>query len=126
VAKGGSVKIAFATTGRGLDGPMDDRFGRAQSFLVYDLDAGAFEVVDNGLRVNAAQGAGILSAEAVARTGAGGLVARHCGPKAFRVLRAAGVKVYFSQAATVAQALEEYRSGGLAEVQSADVEGHWA
>ena len=120
------MKIAFATTGRNLDGPMDERFGRAQSFLIYDLEAGAFEVVENGLGVNAAQGAGILSAEAVARAGAGGLVARHCGPKAFRVRKAAGVKVYFSRAATVAQALEEYRSGRLAEVRSADVEGHWA
>jgi predicted Fe-Mo cluster-binding NifX family protein len=119
------VKIAFATTGNDINAPMDDRFGRTQSFLIYDLEGGTYELVDNGARAKASQGAGILSAEAVARLGAGGLVARHCGPKAFRVLTAAGVKVYFSQAPTVAQALEEYRSGRLAEVRAADVESHW-
>ena len=119
------MKIAFTTAGETLDAPLDSRFGRAARFLVYDLDSKTFEVIDNQQNLNAAQGAGIQSAETVARLGAKSLVTGHCGPKAFRVLLAAGIKVYTTEAPTIAAALEEYRSGKLAEANSADVEGHW-
>ncbi len=120
------MKIVFSTSGDGLDSPLDSRFGRAEKFLVYDLTAGTFEVVDNRQNLHAAQGAGIQAAETVARMGAGCVVTGHCGPKAFRVLSAAGIKVYTSAAPTVAAALELYRAGKLAEAASANVQGHWA
>ena len=120
------MKIAFTTSGNELDAPMDSRFGRAASFLVYDIDSGAFEVVSNQQSLNAAQGAGIQAAEAVARLGVEALVTGHCGPKAFRVLQAAGIKIYLTDADTVAGALELYRTDKLGPVQAADVEGHWA
>ncbi|MFA4973973.1 MAG: NifB/NifX family molybdenum-iron cluster-binding protein [bacterium] len=119
------MKIAFTTSGDDLNAPLDSRFGRAPKFLVYDLDNSTFEVIDNRQNLNAAQGAGIQSAEAVARLGANALVTGHCGPKAFRVLVAAGIKIYNTDAPTVATALDLYRAGKLAEAKSADVEGHW-
>lgn len=120
------MKIAFTTSGDSLEAPLDSRFGRAPSYLVYDLDTNTFDVVDNSKNLNAAQGAGIQAAENVVRTGAGSLVTGHCGPKAFRVLAAAGVTVYPTDAATVAEALERFRAGTLVPAQSADVEGHWS
>ncbi|MCX7020040.1 MAG: NifB/NifX family molybdenum-iron cluster-binding protein [Candidatus Sumerlaeota bacterium] len=120
------MKVVFTTSGNILDAPLDSRFGRAPKFLVYDLANDTFEVVDNQQNLNAAQGAGIQSAETVARLGAKCLVTGHCGPKAFRVLSAAGIKIYNTDASTVANALEQYRAGRLAEAASADVEGHWA
>jgi predicted Fe-Mo cluster-binding NifX family protein len=119
------VKVVFTTSGDNLDAPLDSRFGRAPKFLVYDLDSETFEVVDNQQNLNAAQGAGIQAAETVARSGAKSLVTGHCGPKAFRVLLAAGIKVYTADAPTVAAALEQYRTGKLTEAKVADVEGHW-
>ncbi len=119
------MKIAFTTSGGGLNAPLDGRFGRAAKFLIYDTETDTFEVIDNHQNLNAAQGAGIQAAETVARAGAQGLVTGHCGPKAYRVLAAAGVKVFHSGAATVAEALRQYLGGTLAESQAADVEGHW-
>lgn len=120
-----SGRIAFTTSGDGLDAPLDSRFGRAPKFLVYDLDRETFEVLDNQPNLNAAQGAGIQSAEMVARLGAKALVTGHCGPKAFRVLQRAGVRIFCTDAATVAEALQRYRTGVLTELQMADVDGHW-
>jgi len=120
------MKIAFTTSGNLLDSPLDSRFGRAPKFLVYDLDSGTFEVIDNERNLNAAQGAGIQSAETVARLGVKTLVTGHCGPKAFRVLSAAGVQIFNTDAVTVAEALEAYRTGKLVQAGSADVESHWA
>jgi len=119
------MKIAFSTSGETLESPLDQRFGRAPKYIVYDLDSGTFEAVDNRQSLDAAQGAGIQSAETVARLGVRGIVTGHCGPKAFRVLQAAGIKIYTSDAPTVAEALEQYRSGKLTEAKAADVDGHW-
>ena len=120
------MKIAFVTSGRDLAAPLDERFGRAAAFLVYDLDNDTFTMVDNQPALDAAQGAGIQAAETVARSGASALVTGHCGPKAMRVLRAAGVVVFNATAATVGEALARYRAGELIEAKDADVEGHWA
>ncbi len=119
------MKIALSTSGNDLNAALDTRFGRAAKFLVLDLDNGEFEIIDNQQNLNAAQGAGIQSAETVIRSGAKALVSGHCGPKAFRVLAAAGVKVYTSDAPTVAVALEKFKAGELKEATGADVEGHW-
>jgi predicted Fe-Mo cluster-binding NifX family protein len=120
------MKIAFTTSGNDLSAPLDSRFGRAPKFILFDLESGAFEVVDNEKNMNAAQGAGIQAAESVVRLGAGVVVTGHCGPKAFRVLSAAGVKIYNTDAPTVAEALDRFRAGKLVASQSADVEGHHA
>ncbi len=109
-----------------MDAPLDSRFGRAAKFLVYDTEAATFTLVENAQNLNAAQGAGIQSAQNVAAAGAQVLVSGHCGPKAFRVLSAAGIKVYRATVATVAEALAQLQAGALAELKDADVEGHWA
>ena len=120
------MKIAFTTAGSDLDAPLDSRFGRAPRFLVYDLESETFEAVDNRRSIDAARGAGIQSAETVARLRAECVVTGHCGPKAFRVLSAAGIRVFTTDEATVGEALARFRSGQLVEARSADVEGYWA
>ncbi|MBN1546120.1 MAG: NifB/NifX family molybdenum-iron cluster-binding protein [Syntrophaceae bacterium] len=119
------MKVVFTTSGDSLDAPLDGRFGRAPKFLVYDLDSDKFEVIDNKQNLNAAQGAGIQAAETVARSGAKALVTGHCGPNAFQVLSAAGIKIFNSRAATISEALEQYRQESLPVANAADVKGHW-
>ncbi len=119
------MKIAFSTSGEDLNAPLDARFGRAPKFLIYDLEADTFTVIDNRKTMDAAQGAGIQSAETVARTGVKAIVTGNCGPKAFRVLSAAGIRIFNTAAATVREALDLYRAGRLKEADSANVEGHW-
>jgi predicted Fe-Mo cluster-binding NifX family protein len=119
------MKIAFSTSGNELNAPLDTRFGRALKFLIYDLENETFDLVDNKQNLNATQGAGIQSAGTVARTGAQALISGHCGPKAFSVLLAAGIKVFYSDVPTVADALDAYRQGKLIESKTADVDGHW-
>lgn len=119
------MKIAITTSGSDLNAPLDSRFGRAPKFCIYDLETKTFEVIDNAQSLNAAQGAGIQSAQNVARSGAKALISGHCGPKAFRVLQAAGIKIYTTTATTVSEAIDEYHAGKLTQSSSADVEGHW-
>ncbi len=120
------MKVAFTTSGVDVNAPLDSRFGRTARFLIYDLDADTFELIDNAQNQNAPQGAGIQAGQLVVRSGAKALVTGHCGPKAFRVLSSAGVLIYNCNAATVADALADFRAGKLQQAGSADVGGHWA
>ncbi len=120
------MKLVLSASGPTLESPLDPRFGRTPYLIVCDLDAETFEVLDNTGSQQAVQGAGIQTAKVVAQVGAGALVTGHCGPKAYRVLQAAGVQVFTSTAPTIADALQAYRSGSLQPLAGADVQGHWA
>jgi predicted Fe-Mo cluster-binding NifX family protein len=102
------------------------RFGRAPWFIIADTETGEFQAVRNDQNLGAAQGAGIQSAQRVANHGAHVVLTGHCGPKAFRVLKAAGVSVHVGVAGAVSDAIEQFKAGALREADQADVEGHWA
>ena len=76
------MKIAFPALGADPESLIDERFGRAGRFLVYEAEKDAWEILDNEQSLNAAQGAGIQAAETLARHGVNALIAGHCGPKA--------------------------------------------
>ncbi len=119
------MKIAFTTSGRTLDSLLDPRFGRAPGFLIYDTDGGSVEYISNIQNFNAVQGAGTQSAQNLGSAGVSAVVTGHCGPKAFSVLARAGIKVYNTGLATVAEALEALQSGGLSPAGGPDRESHW-
>ena len=119
------MKIAITTSGAGLDGELDPRFGRAAAFIIYDTATREHEVVNNTQNLNAAQGAGIQSAQLVAEQGAEALITGHCGPKAFRVLKSAGIKVFTSDMRKITEAITAFENGELQEASDADVDGHW-
>ncbi len=117
--------IAISASGPTLESPVDPRFGRAKYFIAFDTDTGAFQAHDNAQQRDAAQGAGIQSAENVSRLGASVVITGHCGPKAFRTLSAAGVRVVTGAEGAVRDAIAAFQSGALKVADAADVEGHW-
>lgn len=119
------MKIAVTSSGDSLDSPLDQRFGRAVKFIIYDIEGDTFEVIDNEQNLNAPQGAGIQSAQHVVNAGVGGLITGHTGPKAFKVLSAASVPVFLAPQGTVKEAIAAWRRGELTPISGADVEGHW-
>ncbi len=120
------MKIALTSQGESLDAQLDTRFGRAKYFVVYDSETKVHSAIPNIQNLNAVQGAGIQAATTVASTGAEAVITGHCGPKAFRVLETAGIKVYTTTESTVQDALRAFEAGRLAMLESADVDGHWA
>jgi predicted Fe-Mo cluster-binding NifX family protein len=119
------MKIAITTGGNTTAAEVDSRFGRSPKFLIYDTETGESFVVDNTQNLNAAQGAGIQSAQNVAKTGAQAVITGHCGPKAFALLHKANIAVYHSPACSIDEALDRFKKGELKQAESADVEGHW-
>ena len=119
------MKIVITAGGPTLDSPIDQRFGRASGFILFDTKTREHVAMDNSQALDSAQGAGVQAAEAVARTGAECLITGHCGPKAFRALSAAGIRIYNGASGTVAEAIASFEAGKLTASTGADVDGHW-
>lgn len=119
------MRIIVPSNGDTLDSSLDSRFGRAAKFILFDTVSGRYESIDNARSENALEGEGIRAAEAVVRLGPQCVITRHCGPKAFRVLSAAGIMVFSTDATTVEDAIEKFRSGRLVATSSADLQGEW-
>jgi len=120
------MKIAITATGKDRSSNVDPRFGRAKYFIVVDTDTNEAAAHDNTQNLNAAQGAGIQAGETVARLGAAAVITGNVGPKAFRTLNAAGVKIYLCEPMSVVEAVSRFGKGELKEAATATVEGHWA
>jgi len=119
------MKIAVTSSGKNLDSQVDLRFGRAAGFIIYDTETGSFEYVDNVQNLNAMQGAGIQAAQNVVEKNVSAIITGNCGPKAFAVLSAAGVKIYVGAQGSVKDVIEKFKNNELEEAQIANVQGHW-
>jgi len=119
------MKIAVTSSGDGLTGEVDPRFGRAANFIIVDADTLQYEVVPNTQNFELPQGAGIQAGKTVVASGAEVLITGNCGPKAFRLLQHAGVKVVIGAKGQVNDMIERFRRGEFQATEAANVEGHW-
>ena len=102
----------YELLGDTLDDAVDPRFGRAGGFVVVDLPDMTISYIDNGASQTMSMGAGIETAERVARAGVEVVLSGYVGPKAFEALTAAGIKVCQNvEGISVGEAVERFRKG---------------
>ena len=104
------MRIAISVTGPDLDAEVDPRFGRCQYFVIVEPDTMQFESVENSSAM-ASGGAGISAAQMIIGKGVEAVLTGNCGPNAYQVLSAAGIKVITGVAGKVEDAIEGYKSG---------------
>ena len=119
------MKIAITAAYNELSGPVDGRFGRTKWFIIFDTTDGTWQACSNERNLQAAQGAGIQAAQRVVELGAEAVVTGHVGPKAFKILKTAGIRIFLCETGTVQEAADQMKKGLLRETAEADVEGHW-
>lgn len=117
--------LAFPSDGTGIDNNIDKRFGRSAFFVSYDTESKDLSFVNNEQNYQAVQGAGIQSATHVVNMKADVCICSHCGPKAFKVFDAAGIKVITGAEGKIRDVIRKFENGELSYASSADVEGHW-
>lgn len=120
-----AVKIAVTVQKTDKDEQIDPRFGRAANFCIYDTDTAEFVFIPNSQSLESVSGAGIQAAKTVINQGVGALLTGHCGPKAFRALKAAKVDIYTNVSGSVSESIELFQQQKLLKTETADVEGHW-
>ena len=113
------VRIAFATVKGGLDDALADRFGRAPTFTIVDVDTETgeiknVEVVENS-GFKASSGAGVKAAQALGDRGVKIYVGPQPGPNAYSALQYLGVTVIPATGVTVREALRKALKEALNE-----------
>lgn len=116
-------RICLTSTGPRMTDPADPRFGRCAYFLFVDEASGSVEVVPNEARL-LGNGAGIQAAQDIVNRGAGIVITGDMGPNAYRVLAAAGVRMFVGVTGTCESALEGYRRGAMREIGAPTSPGH--
>lgn len=116
--------IAVSATGRTLDAYVDPRFGRCHYLVFVDPDTMNLEAVRNPGSL-ASGGAGVSTAQAVAGKGVEAVVTGNCGPNAYRVLDAAGIKVITGVSGMVREAVQDYKAGKLQPSAEPNVADHF-
>ncbi len=119
------MKIAISSKGNTLDSEIDPRFGRAGFFLLVDPETMKVEIIENKQNLQLPQGAGIQAAQTVVEHGAKTVLTGNCGPKAFKVLQAAGVNVGIGISGKIKEAVDQYKQGKINFADAPNVEGHW-
>lgn len=120
------MKVVITSSGQTLADPIDMHFGRARFFILADTETGRATAHDNAQNLHAAQGAGIQSAETVARLGAETVVTGSVGPKAYHALQAAGIKIALLEAVCPGtEALRQFKANELPVLDQPNSEGHW-
>ena len=119
------MRIAVTATGKDLDSNMDPRFGRAAYFIIVNPETMEYETVENTQNLNLPQGAGIQAGKTIIDNNADMLITGNCGPKAFKVLQSAGIKIFTGAKGSVSDAVSKYKNGELQSTDQANVEGHW-
>ena len=120
------MKVVITSSGNTLADPIDMHFGRSKYFILADTETGFATAHDNAQNLQSAQGAGIQAAETVARLGAETIVTGSVGPKAYKALQAAGIKIALVEAACPGtEALRRFKDGELPVLDQPNSEGHW-
>lgn len=118
------MKLIVTATAPDMEAPVDPRFGRAAYFVVVDGDTSQWQAHPNA-GVNAAGGAGAQAAQFAAQQGAQAVISGDFGPNAYIALAAAGIPMYLLGASrTVAEAVEQFKAGKLAQVHAPTGAGH--
>ncbi len=119
------MKIAVTVERPELDAPVDQRLGRARYVVVVDADTMAWEAIDNSHNMDLTQGAGIQAARNMLSRSPQVVLTGNCGPKAFQVFAAGGVKVVTGVKGTARDAVKGFLEGRYAPAQGPNVDGHW-
>ncbi len=120
------MKIAITSSGKDLNAEVDPRFGRAAYFIIVDPDTMEYEAIENTQNMGLPQGAGVQAGKTIVGSQVDVLLTGNCGPKAFKVLETAGIRVIINANGKVKDMVEQFKSGELSDyAKNPNVNGHW-
>lgn len=107
--------ICITAKGDNLDAEIDPHFGRCQYFILYDLESGRFEAIQNeGSGDTCGGGFGIKAAEFVISQGAKAVITGEIGPGPLEKLKSKGIKAITDiTSGTVREAIEKFNRGEI-------------
>lgn len=113
------MKIVIPAVGiNGFETEIHENFGRANYFAVVNTEKDSIEFIDNSA-ADQSSGAGVGAAQLCADKGADIAAAYHFGPKAYKALTVAGIKVLdLTDQKLIKEAYRDYQAGKLVEAEA--------
>ncbi|MGO1468738.1 MAG: DUF134 domain-containing protein [Tissierella sp.] len=106
------MKIAIPVNEKSLETEVAENFGRAEYFLIYDIESKEKAYIDNKAS-SSPGGAGVIAAQTLVDSEVDALITPECGRNASGILIAKGVKVYKNINDDVEKNIEKIIEGAL-------------
>ncbi|MFO8062263.1 MAG: NifB/NifX family molybdenum-iron cluster-binding protein [bacterium] len=103
------MKIVIPSSSNSMDSLMDERFGRAKYFCIYDTDTDEYSFIENTW-LGQQHGVGVRTSSVIAEKDVSMVIAPNIGPKAGDILRESGIDVRTSEVKPLKQIIEEHRN----------------
>jgi len=112
------MKVIFSVReNKSADSLLDERFGRAAGFMLFDDEAHEWLWIDNASNANAAGGAGVQAGQTVVSSGAEIYIGAELGPKAMAVLSKSQIKLFLGiPGKSVQENYRLYKEGKLEKI----------
>ncbi len=108
------MKIMLATDNPSLEGKISDRFARTSYFLIYDLENGNFQVIDNSSI--GTHGAGPKAVQLAIDNNVSAIISAIPGETAMEAIKESKIKVYDGRGLNAKEAIEKFKSGEIKEI----------
>jgi predicted Fe-Mo cluster-binding NifX family protein len=113
----GTMKICMpVANANGMESEVFGHFGSAPFFALYDTESQRLEFVDNGLGEH--EHGACMPVAALRQTGAQAVICKGMGMRAASLLLQAGITPYLVASKTVGQAVADYRSGNVRQLDA--------
>ncbi|HBA55264.1 MAG TPA: dinitrogenase iron-molybdenum cofactor biosynthesis protein, partial [Syntrophorhabdus aromaticivorans] len=118
------MKIAVTSNAPSLDGSIDPRFGRCGCYLIVNTDDLTFETLENP-SISLVGGAGIQSAQLLAKKGVTHVLTGNVGPNAHETLDAAGIRIIVGCSGMVREVIRQFKEGKFADATQPNAPAHF-
>lgn len=116
--------VVCAKNSNGLESEVDERFGRAEYYVVFDTETKDIKTIENSAK-NEAQGAGGKAVSILNETGADAVIVPELGPKAVTALEAFEISAFqIDNSKSVDEAIKSFLNGNLQKMNTSSVEEH--
>lgn len=118
------MKIAVCSKGVEMNSLCDERFGRCETFVIFDTETKESFSIDNEAK-NEGAGAGGKAVKTLFNKGIDLLIAPELGPKAMEVIKAFELETYRAiPNISVEEQIRSYEEGKLEKIKASTVEEH--
>ncbi len=118
------MKIAVCSKGNDLNSLCDERFGRCETFVIFDTETKESFAIDNEAK-NEGAGAGGKAVKILADNKVDVVLAPELGPKANEAIKAFEIEAYRTIAnLTVEEQIKNFQEGKLEKFETSSVEEH--
>jgi predicted Fe-Mo cluster-binding NifX family protein len=110
--------LAICSKQPGLDSLVEERFGRAEYYVIFDEEKKMPRSIENKAKFEAA-GAGGSAVRLLSENGVDVVLAPELGPKAMDAIKAFDMTVYrYTEQKTVRETIEDYRADKLSKIDT--------